>query len=173
MKKTVHNSSQRIIIFIDNSNIFNGFKKFNIKADYEKLKNLIRQNRILIDIILYEGVVYPIDPHKKRWYEDLKKNSGYTIKTSFDKITSNAPTEKKIDVELAIDIISMAYENDYDRAILVSGDGDFLPVVKKLKELNKEIEIWAFRYSLAHVLKEEVGQDHVNYLDDYLSTIEL
>ncbi|GAG58010.1 unnamed protein product, partial [marine sediment metagenome] len=36
------------------------------------------------------------------------------------------------------DIISLAYENAYDTAVLVSGDGDFVPVVKKVKELDKK-----------------------------------
>ena len=71
--------SERIIIFIDNSNIFKGFKKYKVKVDYEKLKNVISQNRELQAIILYEGIIFPINPNKKKWYEDLKKNSGYFI----------------------------------------------------------------------------------------------
>ena len=93
------------------------------------------------------------------------------IKTSFDKKTSKTAIEKKIDVKIAIDIISLAYENAYDTAVLVSGDGDFLPVIKKLKKLNKNIEIWAFRYSLANVIKEELDKEDLYYLDDKLSKI--
>lgn len=163
--------SERIIIFIDNSNIFKGFKKYKVKVDYEKLKNVISQNRELQAIILYEGIIFPINPNKKKWYEDLKKNSGYFIRTSFDKRTSKTAIEKKVDVKIAIDIISFAYENAYDTAVLVSGDGDFLPVIKKVKELNKNIEIWAFRYSLANIIKEELEQGKIHYLDDNLSKI--
>lgn len=163
--------SERIVIFIDNSNIFRGFKKYKVKVDYEKLKKVISQNRNLQAIILYEGIIYPINPYKKKWYEDLKKNSWYCIKTSFDKRTSKTAIEKKIDVKIAIDIISFAYESAYDTAILVSGDGDFLPVIKKLKKLNKNIEIWAFRYSLANVIKDELDQENIHYLDDNLSKI--
>ena len=164
---------ERIIIFIDNSNIFKGFRKYNIKADYEKLKNIITRGRDLQGIFLYEGVVYPMSPEKKKWYEDLSNRSGYVIKASFDKIAFNGAIEKKIDIKIAIDIISLAYENVYDTAVLVSGDGDFVPVVKKVKELDKNVEVWAFRYSLANALKEEVEQGNINYLDDILSKIEM
>ncbi|MFX1233713.1 MAG: hypothetical protein ACFFBY_04050, partial [Promethearchaeota archaeon] len=73
----------RIIIFIDNSNIFKGFRKYNIKADYEKLKYIITKNRKLEGIFLYEGAIYPMSPEKKKWYEDLNVKSGYTISVSF------------------------------------------------------------------------------------------
>jgi len=163
----------RIIIFIDNSNIFKGFRKYNIKADYEKLKNIITRGRDLQGIFLYEGVVYPMSPEKKKWYEDLSNRSGYVIKASFDKIAFNDAIEKKIDIKIAIDIISLAYENAYDTAVLVSGDGDFIPVVKKVKELDKNVEVWAFRYSLANALKEELEQENIYYLDDILGKMKM
>ncbi|MFX1558785.1 MAG: NYN domain-containing protein [Promethearchaeota archaeon] len=164
---------ERIIIFLDNSNIFNGFKKYNIKVNYEKLKGVITKERKLVDIFLYEGVVYPISPEKKKWYEDLSYKSGYHIKVSFDKITFNEAIEKKIDIQIAVDIISLAYENKFDTAVLVSGDGDFVPVVQKLKDLSKNVEIWAFRYSLANALKLIVDKENIFYLDDILSKIKL
>jgi len=164
---------ERIIIFIDNSNIFKGFRKYNIKADYEKLKNTIARGRDLKNIFLYEGVVYPMSPLKKKWYEDLKKNSGYVIKASFDKIAANDAIEKKIDIKMAIDIISLAYENAYDKAVLVSGDGDFIPVVKKLKKMNKPVELWAFKYSLSNALKDKIEEGNLFYLDDILMIISI
>ncbi|MFX1236029.1 MAG: NYN domain-containing protein, partial [Promethearchaeota archaeon] len=110
---------------------------------------------------------------KKKWYEDLNVKSGYTIRVSFDKIVLNETFEKKVDIIIAIDIISLAYENAYDTAILVSGDGDFIPVVKKVKELDKKIELWAFKYSLSNALKEELRHEDINYLDDILNEIKI
>ena len=164
---------ERVVIFIDNSNIFKGFQKYKIKADYEKLKNIITRDRKLQNIFLYEGVVYPISPEKKKWYEELHSKSGYIVKASFDKIALNEAFEKKIDIQIAIDIVSLAYENAYDTAVLVSGDGDFLPVVEKIKSLNKTLELWAFRYSLANALKEQMEMKNIFYLDDVLSTIRI
>ena len=164
---------ERIAIFIDNSNIFKGFQKYHVQADYEKLKSLITRRRKLEEIFLYEGVVYPMSPEKSNWYRELTKRSGYIVKASFDKMVTGGAIEKKVDINIAIDIISLAYENAYDTAVLVSGDGDFLPVVKKAKKLDKNIEIWAFRYSLANVLREELKQEEIFFIDDILSKIKL
>ncbi len=49
----------------------------------------------------------------------------------------------------------------YDKAILVSGDADFVEVVKTFKELNKKIEIWSFKISLAKQILEEAGEEHI------------
>lgn len=162
---------ERLVIFIDNSNIFKGFQKYKIKADYEKLKNIITRDRKLQNVFLYEGVVYPISPEKKKWYEDLHSKSGYIVKASFDKIALNDAFEKKIDIQIAIDMVSLAYENAYDAAVLVSGDGDFLPVVEKIKSLNKTLELWAFRYSLANALKDEIEVGNIYYLDDVVTKL--
>ncbi|MFX0137617.1 MAG: NYN domain-containing protein, partial [Candidatus Hodarchaeota archaeon] len=150
-----------------------GFRKYNIKADYEILKNIVAHGKKLQSIFLYEGIVYPMSPEKKNWYDELINRSGYVIKASFDKIASSGTIEKKVDINIAIDIISLAYENAYDTAVLVSGDGDFVPVVKRVKELDKKIEIWAFRYSLANALKEEIEQENIHYLDDILNKIKM
>ena len=164
---------ERIVIFVDNSNIFKGFQKYNVQVDYEKLKNYITGNRKLEAIYLYEGVVYPISSAKANWYKELGNRSGYIIKATFDKIVSKGAIEKKVDINMAIDIVSLGYENIYDTAVLVSGDGDFVPVVKKVKEMGKEMEVWAFKYSLANALIEETGVDNIHYIDDILNEIKL
>lgn len=45
--------------------------------------------------------------------------------------------EKGVDVSLAIDLIRMTYEQEYETAIIVSQDWDFGPAVKLAKEIAK------------------------------------
>ena len=49
------------------------------------------------------------------------------------------------DIHLAIDMIMDASKNNHDKAILISGDGDFAPLVRAVKTLKKEIEIYTFK----------------------------
>ncbi|MFX1502634.1 MAG: NYN domain-containing protein, partial [Promethearchaeota archaeon] len=116
---------------------------------------------------------YPMSHEKKRWYSDLSNKSGYVIKASFDKMAINDTFEKKVDIKIAVDMVSLAYENKYDIAILVSGDGDFVPVIKKIKDLDKSVELWAFKYSLANTLKEQIELSKIFYLDDILDKIKM
>ena len=40
--------------------------------------------------------------------------------------------------------VSHAYQSDYDTAILVSGDRDYVPLVEKVKSLGKRVHIVFF-----------------------------
>jgi uncharacterized LabA/DUF88 family protein len=46
---------------------------------------------------------------------------------------------KGVDISLATDMLSNAYRNNFEVAILASGDGDFLPVVEEVQRLGKAL----------------------------------
>ena len=47
--------------------------------------------------------------------------------------------EKAVDVMIATDMVSMAFENKYDVAYLLSADGDFTPAAQKVRETGRKI----------------------------------
>ncbi len=55
-------------------------------------------------------------------------------------------TEKGVDVKLASHMLVFAFDNQYDVAVLVSGDGDFAPVVEEVQRLGKVVDHAAFEY---------------------------
>lgn len=52
--------------------------------------------------------------------------------------------EKGVDTRIATDMISLAWEDAYDTAVLISADRDFVPVVEFLKTKGKRIIHGAF-----------------------------
>jgi uncharacterized LabA/DUF88 family protein len=68
--------------------------------------------------------------------------------------------EKGVDIGIAVDMVSkMDY---YDAAILVSGDADFLPVVRYLKDGLK----FVYQFSIAKGIPP-----HINYLSPWLKGV--
>lgn len=57
--------------------------------------------------------------------------------------------EKGVDVMIATDLVSGAFKNLYDTAILVSGDGDFFPAIEAAKGQGKHVEVAAFENNLS------------------------
>lgn len=55
-------------------------------------------------------------------------------------------TEKGVDVKLASHMLVFGFDNQYDVAVLVSGDGDFAPVVEEVQRLGKVVDHAAFEY---------------------------
>lgn len=47
--------------------------------------------------------------------------------------------EKAVDVMIAVDMVSMAINDRYDAAYLLSADGDYTPVVDFIQKINKKV----------------------------------
>jgi len=63
------------------------------------------------------------------------------------------PKQKGVDALIAIDMVSMAYENHYDIAVLLAGDDDFLDVVKAVKNAGKMVVGFFFEQHISVDLK--------------------
>ena len=47
--------------------------------------------------------------------------------------------EKQVDVQIAIDLVSMAFRNEYDIAYLLSADADFVPAVREVRKWGRKV----------------------------------
>lgn len=56
---------------------------------------------------------------------------------------------KQVDIQLATDVLSNAFRNNYDAAVLVAGDGDYVPLVEEVKRLGKLVYVFFFRNGLS------------------------
>ncbi len=63
--------------------------------------------------------------------------------------------QKGVDVQLAVDLVSQAYINTYDIAILFSGDIDLLESLKLIKNLGKHIIIFSHYKNVAKEMVRE------------------
>jgi uncharacterized LabA/DUF88 family protein len=54
---------------------------------------------------------------------------------------------KGVDIALARDMLAHAFRDNYDAAVLVAGDGDYLPLLEEVRRLGKLIHIVFFRSS--------------------------
>lgn len=79
--------------------------------------------------------------------------------------------QKGVDVGVATLILKLASQNQYDRLILLAGDGDFEDAIAFVKEeLHKELWIGGFNGSLSADLQSYA--DNVIWLDDVWHAIE-
>jgi uncharacterized LabA/DUF88 family protein len=142
-----------------------------MRINYIKLKETIIKNQHLVGLFIYMGIPDRILPKKLSFLKYLKAQ-GFVIQPTPIKIYPNGKkSQKGVDVFIYKDIIELAEDDSYDKAILVSGDSDFLDVIRKLKELKKEIEIWNFKKSISRSLIYKAGEKHVHFIDNILDDI--
>ena len=52
---------------------------------------------------------------------------------------------KAVDISLTVDLLGHAYRNGFDAALLLTGDGDYVPLVEDVKRLGKILDVAFFR----------------------------
>ena len=162
---------QRAIIFIDHANLFYNIENLQIRIDYKKFKEILTRGDHLVGAFMYMGIPEQIYPKKQRFLKYLS-SQGYVIQTRPIKVIAEGKKmQKGLDIFIYRDIIELADEDTYDKAILVSGDSDFIEIVRKLRELEKAIEIWSFKKSLSYELLTEVGAENVYFINEILGDI--
>ncbi len=167
---------ERVAIFIDGSNLYHSLKSLSVKEiDFEKLVSLLIKERLLTKVFYYNAPLDISINEKKYWemqrfFENLKRLPGFNVilckRRKYKKDDGSYGFEMKgDDVYLAIDMVSGAYENIYDTGIIVSGDEDFVPLIKRLQKLGKKIENAYFTRSSSNALKNSANDSLcLNYL---------
>lgn len=69
-----------------------------------------------------------------------------------------AGRSKQVDVTLTTEMLTHAHRDNYDVAVLVSGDGDYVPLVEAVKDEGKRVAVWALASGLSPKLK--LAADH-------------
>ena len=160
---------ERVMIFIDGSNLYHIIKKIfpNKKQKDFNFKKFIKElvcDRKLVRVYYYNC---PLDINhdfkayikQQQFFEKLRRISNFNlILCRMQKVNIDGKVVyqvKEDDICLAVDMVKFAYNNAYDTAILVSTDGDFVPAVKAVKEIGKNIENIGFETIFSYHLKQE------------------
>jgi uncharacterized LabA/DUF88 family protein len=137
------------IIYIDGSNFYFSVKNtFKCKIDIEKFCKKLSRDFNLVLIKYYISPVGESNPEmyseQQRFFEKLRKIENLRI--IFGRLEKRKRegeiyyVEKATDVNLALDLVLDAQSNLYDRAFLISNDGDFSGAVKaSIERFGKEI----------------------------------
>lgn len=163
-------SADRMMVFVDYQNAYKGardafFSKTSPGIDGQfhplalaKILCSLRNERHetkLTKVLVYRGMPdVRKDPRgnsassrqKARW-----EKAGITVKTRPLRYPSEWPAEraqeKGVDVQLAIDFVTMASRKEYDVGVLVSCDTDLRPALEEVLKVRKRTEVAAWQSS--------------------------
>ncbi len=143
--------AQRIGVFVDVQNMYySGRYMYNSKVNFKALLNEAVQGRTLIRAIAY--VIRTEDVGREEFFKVLE-NMGYEIKAKDIQIFVDGSKKGDWDIGIAMDMIEMAPR--LDTLVLISGDGDFIPLVEHLQRaMGCRVEVIAFGKSASGKLKE-------------------
>jgi uncharacterized LabA/DUF88 family protein len=158
---------ERVMIFIDHNNfqisLNEYYKQLGTPTPAIDLilfaKELSTPHRLLMKVFLYTALSdradnpTAYDSHSKfidamKYKPRVEVIVGYLAKRPIPNVNYNPSdpnsyihVEKETDVNIAKDMITKAFYNAYDTAILVSGDRDYAPILQTLKDIGKNTEV--------------------------------
>ena len=147
----IKHKNQRVGIFIDTQNLYHCAKNiYGAKVNFDQIVKDGLADRQLIRAVAY--VITTESGDEKNFFEALGK-MGIETKTKNLQIFSGGSKKADWDVGLAVDAIKLAPK--LDAVIIVSGDGDFVPLVEYLK-VNEgcQVEVMSFGKSSSAKLIE-------------------
>ena len=141
---------QRVGVLIDVQNLYHSAKNlYQARVNFGEILKLAVSNRNLIRAFAY--VVKTKTGEEKPFFEALTKLG---IETRVKDLQEFYGGMKKADWDVGIVVDGIRMAPNIDAIVLVSGDGDFVPMVEYLKNQGKRVEIIAFGRSASSLLRE-------------------
>ena len=155
----VKNKNQRIAVLVDVQNLYySGKNLYQSRINFKNLLALATAGRILTRAIAY--VIKADSSEKETDFFDAVNNAGFEVKEKEIQVFPGGAKKGDWDLGIAMDAIRLG--NKVDSIVLISGDGDFQPVINYLQQsLGCLVEVIAFNKTCSHLLKE-VADDFVD-----------
>ncbi len=143
---------QRVGIFVDVQNLYYSAKNlYNTKVNFREILKSAVGGRKLIRAIAY--VIRADVKDESNFFEALE-NIGYEVKAKDLQVFIGGAKKGDWDIGIAMDCIELAHR--LDNIVIVSGDGDFLPLVEHLRRaLGCRVEVVSFGKTTSKKLIEE------------------
>lgn len=158
---------QRVAVLIDVQNMYHSAKNlYRARVNFKEVLKTAVGQRKLIRAVAY--TTRTETPEEKTFFVALAK-AGFEVRTKDLQIFPGGIKKGNWDVDIVIDAIK--FSNAVDAIVLVTGDGDFVPLIEYLK-LNKGVqtEVIAFTQSASAKLIEaaddfiDLSKDKRRYL---------
>jgi uncharacterized LabA/DUF88 family protein len=144
------------MVFIDGSNLYHVLGQTCGRHDlqFDKFAQKLANGRNLRRVYYYNIRQEAFEDRSNAADQDKFLSSLYDtphleVKLGIWKQRGATMVEKGVDVMLAVDLVTHAYEDHYDSAIIVSGDADFYPALQAVKDVGKQVEVAAFDQNIS------------------------
>ena len=156
----IKHKEQRVGVFIDTQNLYHSARNlYKARVNFGAVLKDAVAGRKLVRAVAY--VITTEAGDEKNFFEALTK-LGIETKTKDLQVFHTGTKKGDWDVGLTVDAIKMSPR--LDSVIIVSGDGDFIPLVEYLQTNGVQVEVVSFGKSTSSKLREVV--------DDFLDLSE-
>lgn len=118
--------------YIDGANLHNGIGSLGWNMDYKKFRVWLSEKYGVKSAYMFLGLI----PKYKELYKYLQE-SGFTLVFKEVVYGGDGKPKGNCDADLVLQTVVDAYEDKFDKAVIVSSDGDYAGMIKFLNEKEK------------------------------------
>lgn len=161
----MHKNQENNFAFIDSNNLNLGIKDLGWKLDYKKLRVYLKEKYHITNAYLFLGYI----PGDEEMYTSLQK-AGFII--IFKPVILKKDGQHKGNVDAELVLHTMIECPNFDKAIIISSDGDFYCLVKYLSEQNKLKVVMSPYLRTCSILLKKSAQDKIVFFDNLRQKLE-
>ncbi len=129
------------------------------QALFKRIRDAIKKTERDLEKARYRNILEKAEKRhegQKKFFEKAKTYYFFEIrKKPLQYTLDKGIFQKGVDVQLAVDLVSNAYLNNYDVAVLFSGDIDLLESIRTVKNLGKHVIIFSHEINIAKDMVRE------------------
>lgn len=148
--------------FIDGQNLNAGVKALGWKLDHKKFREYLKTRLEVTRAYMFIGFM---EEHQDLY--SALQDSGFILFFKPLIRHEDMPIKGNVDADLVLQ--AMIEINNYDKAVIISGDGDFAGLIRHLAGLNKLRQVIIpnkDRYSSLFNRLDKFDTKHVTYMND-------
>ena len=133
----------RVFIQLDVQNLFFAAMDINKRIDFKKIKNYFEDSEDDVESI--KAYIVQTPDIKSDKFVNLLKMLKYDLNIKRASITYDSKGNKSFhntDQDMAICVDCMENIDNFDKWVLMSGDGDFIDLIEHLRSKGKKVEVW-------------------------------
>lgn len=148
----VRNKDQRVAVLVDVQNLYYSARNlYSSRISFNNLLKVAVGNRVLTRAIAY--VIKSDEGNGESEFFSAVNEAGFEIKEKELQVFAGGAKKGDWDIGIAMDAIRLGAK--VDSVVLVSGDGDYVPMVVYLQQsLGCLVEVVAFDKTCSKALKE-------------------
>lgn len=159
--------TDRIALFIDGANLYSAAKSLGVDMDFKKLVQFFRSKGVLVRAYYYTAIVEGEEYSPIRPLVDWLDYNGFTLVTKpvkrYTDAAGHTRTKGNMDVEIAVDMLSLAPRIDH--AVLFSGDGDFRRLVEAVQDRGVRVSVISTLKSQPPQIADELRRAADQFVD--------
>jgi len=163
----------RSIVIIDGSNLYHKLKSLKLTSlhqfDYSGLSKHIARESKLMQSYFCVGKIHAKQQDPKARIMMAKQQSlvtelqkqGFAIQFGYLLKYNDHFHEKGTDIQMAVDLLRDAYEDQYDIVYLLSSDSDLIPAITEVQSLGKTVCYIGFHHQPSYALLKTCKQSRL------------